>query len=276
MSHQRDLSDVRNHLYDNAELYWWVSVFIALITLVVVLSAVWVANTKFLVVAGIIAIMSPVVISWIREISSSVCSEADRCRRLILYGDSIGRAISTDELAEIRSLVISCRLREAPFVKPYYASSAPVGPNRLADIVAESAYFTKFLSGKMVLFCWVIVSCSLAAVIIMLMIGDVFSNQSMLAGITKSISIFIGFLISGDFGLTLKKYSDLKNEAAETYRICTRLRNVEGLTDMEIFVPVENYNLALSKAPPVPYKLYMKYRDELNESYRSSHASEGL
>jgi len=179
-------------------------------------------------------------------------------------------------LAEIQALVINCHLSEAPFVKPYYSSSKPVGPNRLADIIAESAYFTKFLCGKMVSRLSIVLMCSLVFAIVMLMIGDFFSEQTLLVGISKSISILIAFLISGDFGLTLKKYSDLSNEAKEAFGICAKLRNLDNLNSLEVFLPVENYNLALSKAPPIPSKLYLKYRDELNKSYRTSHATEGL
>lgn len=276
----KDLSDIRNHLYDRAERLWWVTFCIALGTQVNVLIAVWEPNKTFLTVAAILSLLASIAIVWLREHALTIMTKADKCRRLILYSDGLGRDISSSELAQIRAWTLGKELTSAPFVKPYYSSEKPVGPNRLADIMAESAFFTTNLAERMVIFLWVVLFVSALMIIGMLWaIGVLLADGAatglpVVSAMMKSAAVFMAFLISSDFAVLLKKYADLRVLTKEVFEQCARLRDDESLTESGILLIAEDYSIVLLQSPPIPLCLYKKYRDELNTAYRSSRARE--
>lgn len=276
MEEHKDLSNIRNHLYKKAENLWWFSLLIAIGTQVLSLLAVW-TNKRFLVtIIGFTVVASPIVITWLREQAVAITNKADKCRRLILYADGLGQAIPNHEIASIRAWVIGKTLKEASFVRPYYSSSLEVGPRRLADIIAESSFFTYqlvervnfllklFLGISIIMFIGILYSSNLFA------IAD-WKQENLVSTVAKSVASVIAFLISGDFLLLIKKYSDLSSAAKVTFDKCVKMRDNRNLKETEILQIVEDYNIVLVQNPPIPSLFYRKYKDDLNKIYRESH-----
>lgn len=268
-----DLSDIRNHLYQTAEDWWIRSLVFSVITLLISVFALWYTTAVWVGVAGVISIIAPVAITWMREIASTCMLKGDKCRRLILYADGLGTEIPADELAQVRAWRLGCELREAPFVRPYYSSDRLPGAQRLADIVAESAFFTHHLASKLSAGLWASFVCALILSCIVLYFADFMESggPGSLIPIAKSVAVFVAFLIAGDFLLIAKKFSDLKNDAHQTLTRCVHLRSGAHIDTDEVRSIVEDYGISLLQAPPIPGKLYLHYRDELNEIYRDSH-----
>lgn len=271
-----DLFDIMQFLYKKAEKLWWITFFIAMSMPVLSLIAIWSEQTTFLVIIASIATITPIAISWIRHFAATIYAKADKCRRLILYADGLGREISNDDLAAIRAWVIGKKLKKSGFTPPYYLSNKPIGPNRLADIISESAFFTTQLSGKVVFFLCLVLFVSLLVMIGLLLSSNLFisaeeiSQTHLLSIISKSAAIIVAFLISGDFALLIKKYIDLQSVADSAFNRCSKLRNESNLNDSQVFYVVEDYNVVLIQSPPIPSLVYNKYRDNLNEVYRLS------
>ncbi len=236
MSVPKDIEDLRGHLYARAECFWWATFWIAVGTQALALLAIWVNRTIILAIAALIALLAPILIVWLRERATIVSLRADRCRRLILYADGLGRSISKEELAEVRAWGMRETLVITSFVPPYYASPKPVGPNRLADIVAESSFFTSQLAQKVLSAIWGAFIISGGILISILFLSDLLTptNESGVAGaiekIAKSVASSIVFLISGDFLLLIKKYNDLHSTRAVcmTPSNCYRRENAAG------------------------------------------------
>ncbi len=272
-----DLIDIMQFLYKKAERLWWITFILAISTPLFSLFAVWYNKATFLVIIASIATITPIAISWIRHYSAAIYAKADKCRRLVLYADGLGREIASEELASIRAWVIGKHLKNAEFVPPYYLSNKRVGPNRLADIISESAFFTSQLSGKVVFFLWIVLLTSLLIVIGLLLSSNLFVSteevlqRNIISTISKAAAIVVAFLISGDFTLLIKKYADLQSVAESTFNQCVKLRNDSTLSNSQIFFVVEDYNVVLVQSPPIPSIVYNKYKDELNKVYRLSH-----
>ena len=272
-----DLIDIMQFLYKKAERLWWITFIIAISTPLFSLFAVWSNKATFLVIIASIATITPIAISWIRHYAAVIYAKADKCRRLMLYADGLGREIASEELASIRAWVIGKRLKNAEFVPPYYLSNKPVGPNRLADIISESAFFTSQLSGKVVFFLWIVLLTSLLIVIGLLLSSNLFVSteeilqSNIISTISKSAAIVVAFLISGDFALLIKKYADLRSVAESTFIQCVKLRNDSTPSTNQIFFVVEDYNVVLVQSPPIPALVYNRYKDELNKVYRLSY-----
>ncbi|PSF33878.1 hypothetical protein C7H19_19335 [Aphanothece hegewaldii CCALA 016] len=272
MNNLKDLPDIRNHLYDEAEKLWWWSIYLNLgaqfsSLIVVLINKAWV-----LAIAGFLALVAPIVVIWLRESASTFTQQADKCRRLILYADGLGEEISKDDLATIRSWATGIQLKEAPFISPYYASNLPFGTLRLVDIVAESAYFTSHLAGKAVNYLKLICAISVIVLLSILFISiSVLNSMSIVIIIARVAILFTTFLLSGDTFLLLKKYTDLKVQANDTFKVCAKLRNESQLSLYQAMQMVEDYHLTLIQSPPIPLKLYLKYREHLNDAYRKSY-----
>lgn len=276
MSDANDLSYIRDHLYYKSEKLWWLTFSMALGIQIFSLIAIWINHTVLLSIVGLIALTIPIAIAWIREQAGGISGKADKCRRLILYSDGLGEPISKEDLAILRTWAIGDRTRKPSFIPPYYASMLPPGPNRLADIMTESAFFTEYLADKVVTRLSIVLGLSAIIVIVMLYASaTIFTDQksitNIMAPIAKSAASVIALLISGDIALLDKKYHALRGAACNAVSRCARMRNDSGATVQEVLQAVEDYNVILAKSPPIPRYMYEKYKQELNNAYRASH-----
>lgn len=276
MGSEKDLSDIRNLLYDKAECLWSWSLSLALFAQVSALAALWLNKPGILITAGFIALIAPIIEVWFKEWADHYTQKADKCRRLILYADGFGEEIPKEEVATIFAWVTNEQPKKAPFTRPYYASSLPYGPKRLADIVAESSYYTSHLAAKVAGYLTFLLIFSIALLFAILYFSLTNATRTNgLLGLANSAVSIMPFILAGNTLLLRKKYSDLYYIANETFRLCARLRCVDNLQSHDILRAVEDYHLTLIQSPPIPRKFYLKYRDALNEAYNSSHSMEG-
>jgi hypothetical protein len=206
--------------------------------------------------------------------AASDLQKGDKCRRLILYADSLGETIPASQIAEVRSWAAGAQLGSAPFEPPYYSSTLPPGAQRLADNLTESAFFTKIVATKCQFALWFAFGMTLVGAASALLLADLLGspNAGTVTVLAKSIGVFITFLISGDFALLAKKYGDLAAEARVAYEACARLRLDAQATLEEVRSVSDDYGAAVLQAPPIPAWLYMHYQGDLNRMYRDSHS----
>lgn len=270
-----DLVNIRNHLYRRVQYWWLISLAISVGVLALALLGLWFATRRLIGLGGLFALLAPAAIAWAREAASLNFLRADKCRRVMLYGDGLGHPVSAEDLAQIRAWALGSRIKDAGFVKPYYSSTKPIGPQRLADIVAESAFFTEFLSGKMAGALWVSFVLVLVGAALALYAADFTSERAehVVLLLAKSAAVLVSFLLAGDVLLLAKKYGDLRREAHHAFLRCAQLREEPGLSVDIVRTVVEDYGMALLQAPPILTFVYSLYRDELNRIYRVSHTT---
>lgn len=275
MSKSGDLADIRNYLYDQIELMYWWSLGLSLGAQVLSLIAIFINRSGFLVLMGLIAFIASIIVIILKELANGVLQKADKCRRLILYADALRTEISTADLATVRSWTNRIQLDRAPFIAPYYSSQLPPGPQRLVDIVGESAFFTEFLAGKVASYLlFILIFSSLVVMAILYYIASVSqlnSSTNDLELIAKGALFIVSSVIAGEIFLLWKKYSELHTGAKETFERCSNLRDKPTLSVEEAMQVVEDYHLGLIQSPPIPLKVYLFYRDQLNELYRDSY-----
>ena len=266
-----NLSDVRNHLYNRAELYWWISLALSLGIPLATFATIIFKIPEIQVTIGFIAVLSPFGVVWLREIAGDKSIKADRCRRSILYADGLGHDIAPEELLRIKACTLNGNIKAADFEKPYYDSRYDPGPKRLIDIVKQSAFFTSHLAE--------IVSGYLTRILIVLgiaLIAIVYFGLPKLAGsqnlalIAKSATIIISTLYAGDILWLKLKYSDLHRESESTITQSAAMIQRQELTESEAFRLVEEYHLTINLNPPIPNYVYKKHAQRLNGIYRES------
>src|SRR5689334_3830332 len=116
MGVEKNISDIRNHFFDKSELYWRLAFWLAFVAQLLLFLAIWVKNVLFLLAVVASGILLPIAIVWLRELSLNNALRGDKCRRLILYDDGLGRHITREDMLEIQSWVLGFQVSEAPFV----------------------------------------------------------------------------------------------------------------------------------------------------------------
>lgn len=274
MTDQLDgLLNIRHFLYQRAQWLWQASLLLTLLTLLFTLVGFWIGAPTLVGAVGAAVVVLPIAVAWIRESATTLQLRADKCRRVILLAEGIDREIAPSMMAEIRGWVAGKELPPAPHVAPYYSSAMHPGPQRLADMLAESAFFTENVSGKLQTWLWIAFGISLGISIGALLVADlasVMATKAVLLGV-KSVAVFIAFLISGDVALLAKKYGDLRVEARHTYQKGVQLRDSEDASMNDVSEVAEDYGVALLQAPPIPSWVYVLLREGLNQAYRASH-----
>jgi hypothetical protein len=202
----------------------------------------------------------------LRAWADDFTQKADKCRRLILYSDSLKSPIPNYELLTIRSWTTGIELQSAPFVTPYYYSRMNEGSKRLADNTAESAFYTQFLANKAFNCLLIIILISILLILSTIYFGAFESKPVFLVSI-------ISILLSSDIIAIAKKYWDLRMSAKEAFKNCSNLIEQDSLSLENAMQTVEDYHLTLIQSPPIPLKLYLKYRNKVNELYQQSKVS---
>ncbi|MDQ7814224.1 MAG: hypothetical protein RDU25_00235 [Patescibacteria group bacterium] len=270
---QKDFHDLKDALYANAGRLWTVSVVANATALVAALVAITCAERSGVGLgAAMVAFLAPGVSAVLREAAAIPTGRADKIRHLILLSDSLGRTIPAAEQAQVRRWVAGDALAPAPYVSPYYTSKFPQGASRLADNLAESAYFTEHLAEKLVRFlAWGGIAIVGALVAAVYLASTVSVAPGVLPPIARGIAIVAAFLVSGDYALLLWRFARLQQAARQAYDGATRIRGLEGLELADVLPLLIEYDSAHVQSPPLPRWLHASNMQELNDDYRQSH-----
>ena len=264
-----NFADIRNHLYDSAEKYWWLSLLLGFAVQVASIISTVIQNAIFTVVASTILFFLPILARWFQEKSKDDTVKALKCRLAILYSDGFGENIPADISREIKSWVGPAKLNKAPFKRPYYDSKLAVGPNRLADVVSESAFWTYNLAGNMRLAMSLYTGAYLvSALTIMYFLLQINLGTGVLIGVAKLVIALISLVFTSEAVLLIKQYNELYSEAKRVYAVTGKMVSASNLKVSEIMQIVEGYSILLISSPPIPGKLYKLRQNFLNKAYK--------
>ena len=271
MGGQTNLSDIRNHLYKKAELYWWLSLALSLGIPLGTLITIIFKTPDIQVTIGFIAVLSPFGVVWLRELAADKSKKGDRCRRAILYADGLGHDIAPEELLRIKSCTANGNVKSADFERPYYDSSYDPGPKRLIDIVKQSAFFTsqlsEIVSGHLTK---ILIALGIALIVILYFGLPKLAGSHNLALVAKSATIILSTLYAGDILWLKCRYSDLHKECESIITLSAAMLQRDQLSESEALRLVEEYHLTINQNPPIPSYVYKQHGQRLNEIYRDS------
>jgi len=271
----KDFLELKDRLFSRAELLWVSSIAANVFALAVaMLEVVLSGDSKWSVYCGLVALLFPGVAIVLREWAAVPADRASKISHLVLYADSLGLQIPASEQAKVRRWVPARSLADAPYVAPYYSSTLAPGAGRLADNLAESAYFTEHLTEqvvKRVAWFGLVVMGALVAVVYLAANADVNVKLKALPAIARGVAVAIAFLVSGDYAVLLWRFLRLMGSARSAYDAASSLR-ADSSVRLEDVIPIlQEYDSARVQAPPLPRWLHVRHMDELNADYRASH-----
>lgn len=264
-----NFADIRNHLYDKAEKTWWWSLLLGFSVQIFTVASTTVKDASFTVITSTILFFLPIVARWLQENSKDDTLKAIKCRLAILYSDAFEEDIPSDISREIKSWVDAGKLSKAPFKRPYYDSNLKAGPNRLADIVSESAFWTYRLSSDMGLIMFLYSGLYiLSALTLIYFLFQINLGVGILINVAKLVVAMISLVFTSEAILLIKQYNELYSEAKQVYKITSKMVSDKKLKVAEIMQIVESYNILLISSPPIPAYLYRIKQDSLNKAYK--------
>ncbi|TAL78667.1 MAG: hypothetical protein EPN88_02095 [Bacteroidetes bacterium] len=264
-----NLIDIMGCEYGRSKKWWNIGFYLKCLLILISLVAIF-ATSMFATIIGFATLLIPISAFWVREKASNHYSQAEKVRRLLLLSDGLGIELPKLEIAQLEVEIGTLDKNRPLYTPPYYDSPLSTGPNRLADIIAESSFFTKNLSnssaklfGTIALLGFAIVVCSMY----FLIQSNISQTNSQLSA--KIVTLMIVFFIAGDFASHYLSYSGLSKVSEVILNKCDKLRNDQAIDINDIIRAMNDYDCALIKSPPIPDLLYTINRDKLNRAWRS-------
>lgn len=236
-----------------------------------ILSAVlilWSAG-NLAVLLGMGLFIFPILLFIFREVSLEHQDCAENIRRSLMLADALGHRPSDIELAQLKIDVGKIDRSEPLFDKRYYDSKMAIGPKRLTDILAESAFFTYNLSKRAT---WLFAIMIIVGIIILFSILYALINlkvgQEIAVVVAKWAALVMVFLVSGDFAYLCRRYYCLSIASKEILnKSDVSIRN-EDISVEDAMKLMDDYNCVLIQSPPIPGLIYKNMLKSLNEAWR--------
>lgn len=210
-------------------------------------------------VIAFLLFVAQVVSLFISHLAKSHQDLGDQFRRLTITHNSLGISPSAATIATLGEKVGKLDDISQKYPDGYYSSTAPEGPRRLIENVAESAFFTGSLAKKVAGFYFFLSAIGLFTAVAVLIVVSLFSGP---APTTAKIAMVMLMAFSGEsFLRNALSYSALARSAGEIVSQCEMSRD-EPAAAFQLYT---EYNCALGGVPPIPTRLYDKHKDSLNE-----------
>jgi hypothetical protein len=240
-------------------------------TLALTILAFWFGE-PFVQLPAAVAVITEAVAWWLRVSAEVLHGKGREAMRSALLCDAMSSGETIDS-ADLRASFNKEVYREAERIQvdDYYASSAPPGKERLRDLLAESAFFSKHLFAAASQHAFVLGLLPLVCVIVAIVLAAPFANAPATLLLTRLLVGLLAVLISADsFGhaLAWHRSSQLAN------RVDHALSPNEAISMEALIASFADYGVATSNCPPVPSMIYLSMRDRLNRIWQEQrHAS---
>ncbi len=222
------------------------------------------------IVWGILALIIPFVVFLFRCIHTHHFGLAEMMRRRILLMDSLGVKLSPGEISQFAAQIGNPGTKTVDFVPPYYNSGFPEGNSRLAENIAESAFFTQHLAKCA---CFIFLAISVLGVLLFITILTSAFWLAIRDGSTwaRPLIAVAVFFSTGDFAWMSLQFHRLHNVAEKVFTTTDKLKTESNIDDILIFRIMDDYNCALIQTPPIPDICFKILSEKLNKAWRTSH-----
>lgn len=270
------LEATRHTLYKKAEIWWWASLGLVAVGVAAALVVSWNPPERNLWLAwlAMLSVCCPVLAAVVRHRSGHLAGRADVCRRAALYHDSIGESLPCDQRRLIALWPSHIQLHKETAGEAYFSSDAPTGHVRLAENLAESAFWTSDLA-RVVSIAGFVISGGLTFAMIAVATSAAYlpfdprAFATAQSGISAIATVITVFLI-GELALTSFAYLTLASNAQSVFHAASQLAADSNATIHQVLRVGEEYSIALAANLPLPDLVYAIRRSKLTAAYRSA------
>lgn len=251
-----------------AKLQLWilrVQVFIA----IVAGAAVFVEDSVVAYSATIAAVTLALVWAWLGWSYRESRGQAERSRRATLLMDGLGVQVSSGELRDLEASFTISPEEGAKHEDPnYYATQAPPGDARLAEMIEETTFWSADLMHYSARRTWILFIVFLGLGLAFLFAAVPWSGNEEIKGGVRVFCALLTLLVSTDVLGAAFSYG---NAAKALKSMLPRLEAVRalGYPRADLLLLLADYNSAVEGAPMYPPGIYDKRRDRLNKLWNN-------
>jgi hypothetical protein len=192
-------------------------------------------------------------------------STAERARRAVLFKNGLGISLSGKAYSDLKmSFKVSNEEGAKYEDKDYFKSSEKFGAKKLAEIVEESAFWSKHLFKLSAIRYWIYFGLAVFISLLGLLLIPLLNIGNLNLFIPQVFCLVLTWLVTGNLFLTALSF-------AKATEVCdsieSRLENMgaNGEPPEDILIIVSDYNALVETSPILPSNLYKKHRDRLNK-----------
>ncbi|WP_425054845.1 hypothetical protein [Pseudomonas abyssi] len=217
---------------------------------------------------SIVSILLALAWFYISEESKTSHSTAERARRAIVIRNGLGIQLSAKSYSDlILCFKASSDSAEQWEDEEYFKSESEYGNQKLAEIIEESAFWSKFLLREYAKKTWLIFSCVLAISVFSLFLITFFDYSDLSKTVGQILCLVLMWLITGSL---FSKSIKLTSSSNAVDSIEERLNSIiqGGNIKDDILIYMCDYNSIIEGTPVIPSKIYLKNKDRLNSLWR--------
>lgn len=270
-----ELSQLARLLFDSAARKWYSAVVLEIGAgvLAAILSVLDYSGDSALTGAAIVTVM--LAASYFLRLWFDVQYEtSETMRRQSVLSEALGWPVEAVQMSEWRDRAgkrIRTRQKAQPRSSDYYATSKSFGPERLAEMTVESAFYTRHLYKRLKVRIWGIF---IGALVLTILI----TTMALTKTIPTSIDLVVARVVYTLIPLVLSV--NLLGWALRLERLVSDIRVVEqilrGTLDAnptglpQVLRLVSEYNCQVVAGFPILNWLYKRWMDDIDELWRQS------
>ncbi len=198
---------------------------------------------------------------------------AETMRRQSVFTEALGWQLSSVQYSEWQRKAgkhIRAKLKTTPRESDFYETQQPVGADRLAEMTAESAFYTRQLYLKLRWWAWVLfIAATIVFIIVSLttLIAPVPDNVRLL--IAKALFSFITLVLSANLLGWALKLGRLASTIQEAEEGLERLKKTATLDVPQVMRLVSEYNCQVVDGIPIHSWLFMRWHAEIRDLWEN-------
>jgi len=198
---------------------------------------------------------------------------AETMRRQSVFTEALNWPLSTVQFSEWQRKAgkrIRAKVKSTPRESDFYETQQPFGADRLAEMTAESAFYTRQLYLKLRWWSWALfIAAAIVFVIVSLTtLASPFPADVRLL-IAKALYSFITLVLSANLLGWALKLGRLASVIQEVEEDLERLKNTSVLDVPQVMRLVSEYNCQVVDGIPIHTWLFLRWHDEIRDLWEN-------
>ena len=224
-------------------------------------------QTNLVYLLSIVSVVTALIGLYLAEQSSSSHSIAERARRALVIRNGLGIKLSSKSYSDLMMAFKAGDKASDWEDHEYYKSASEHGNRKLAEIIEESAFWSKHLLNVYVKEAWLWFGLVLVIAIITLLMLPLPHFADLSKTISQIVCVVLMWLITGSlFSKAIKLTSCFMAISSIEERLNSNLESNDPLED--IIIHMGDYNSIMQGTPIIPSRIYSKHKNKLNELWK--------
>lgn len=194
---------------------------------------------------------------------------AENARRAALVVGGLGQPLSSEALLHIEeSFLVTEDAAKAAMMPGYFASTAPAGPQRLAEMIDESAFFTEKLQAASAKFMGAAFALIVLAFSAVAGVALPYASTEVEIVVARVFLAILAFLLSSDV-IGAARGHHAASRTVRDIRLVLEAASARGYPRADILLAMADYNAAVEAAPLTVPIVYRSMGDQLNRLWQT-------